>query len=106
MLYQFQPEISLYMARPLNHTWSRILGQQMAMLVMLLMEIVTPIITMDRCTATTSQDDPWWRLDLLDKYVLTSITITNRKDCCPERLDGAEIHIGNSLLNNGNSNPL
>lgn len=58
------------------------------------------------CTATTFQDDPWWRLDLLDKYVVTSITITNRKDCCPERLDGAEIHIGNSLLSNGNSNPL
>uniref|UniRef100_A0A673MB84 Uncharacterized LOC107719123 n=1 Tax=Sinocyclocheilus rhinocerous TaxID=307959 RepID=A0A673MB84_9TELE len=58
------------------------------------------------CTATTMQNDPWWRLDLLDKYVVTSITITNRKDCCPERLDGAEIHIGNSLLNNGNSNPL
>lgn len=58
------------------------------------------------CTATTLQDDPWWRLDLLDKYVVTSITITNRKDCCPERLDGAEIHIGNSLLNNGNSNPM
>uniref|UniRef100_A0A8C1M6D8 Si:ch211-215k15.4 n=1 Tax=Cyprinus carpio TaxID=7962 RepID=A0A8C1M6D8_CYPCA len=53
------------------------------------------------CTATKLQDDPWWRLDLLDKYVVTSITITNRKDCCPERLDGAEIHIGNSLLNNG-----
>ncbi|XP_056122174.1 fucolectin-5-like [Rhinichthys klamathensis goyatoka] len=58
------------------------------------------------CTATIIQDDPWWRLDLLDKYVVTAITITNRKDCCPERLDGAEIRIGNSLLNNGNSNPL
>jgi len=58
------------------------------------------------CTATPIQDDPWWRLDLLDQYVVTSITITNRKDCCPERLDGAEIRIGNSLLNNGNSNPL
>ncbi|XP_051720715.1 uncharacterized protein LOC127496864 isoform X9 [Ctenopharyngodon idella] len=58
------------------------------------------------CTATEVQDDPWWRLDLLDQYVVTSITITNRKDCCPERLDGAEIHIGNSLLNNGNNNPL
>ncbi|XP_051720716.1 fucolectin-5-like isoform X2 [Ctenopharyngodon idella] len=58
------------------------------------------------CTATPTQDDPWWRLDLLDQYVVTSITITNRKDCCPERLDGAEIHIGNSLLNNGNNNPL
>ncbi|XP_051720706.1 uncharacterized protein LOC127496864 isoform X6 [Ctenopharyngodon idella] len=58
------------------------------------------------CTATEVQDDPWWRLDLLDQYVVTSITITNRKDCCPERLNGAEIHIGNSLLNNGNNNPL
>ncbi|KAI2644306.1 Fucolectin-6 [Labeo rohita] len=58
------------------------------------------------CTHTDSQNDPWWRLDLLDEYVVTSIIITNRKDCCPERLDGAEIHIGNSLLNNGNSNPL
>ncbi|KAI7807132.1 hypothetical protein IRJ41_022740, partial [Triplophysa rosa] len=27
-------------------------------------------------------------------YIVTSITITNRKDYCPERLDGAEIHIG------------
>uniref|UniRef100_A0A8C6SFJ4 Fucolectin tachylectin-4 pentraxin-1 domain-containing protein n=1 Tax=Neogobius melanostomus TaxID=47308 RepID=A0A8C6SFJ4_9GOBI len=26
-------------------------------------------------------------------------------DCCPERLDGAEIRIGNSLDNNGNDNP-
>ncbi|RXN38271.1 fucolectin-6-like isoform X2 [Labeo rohita] len=58
------------------------------------------------CTATEWQTDPWWRLDLLNEYVVTSITITNRKECCPERLDGAEIHIGNSLLNNGNSNPL
>jgi len=58
------------------------------------------------CSHTHTQDDPWWRLDLLDKYVVTSITITNRKDYLPERLDGAEIRIGNSLLNNGNSNPL
>ncbi|XP_073702911.1 uncharacterized protein [Garra rufa] len=57
------------------------------------------------CTATEWQDNPWWRLDLLDEYVVTSITITNRKEV-PERLDGAEIHIGNSLLSNGNSNPL
>lgn len=58
------------------------------------------------CTSTEVQADPWWRLDLLDTYVVKSITITNRKDCCPERLDGAKVHIGNSLLNNGNSNPL
>ncbi|KAI4887070.1 hypothetical protein NFI96_002264, partial [Prochilodus magdalenae] len=57
------------------------------------------------CTATESQQNPWWRLDLLDEYTVTSITITNRADCCPERINGAEIHIGNSLENNGNNNP-
>ncbi|KAI4905839.1 hypothetical protein NFI96_030210, partial [Prochilodus magdalenae] len=57
------------------------------------------------CTATDIQQNPWWRVDLLDEYTVTSITITNRGDCCPERINGAEIHIGNSLLNNGNSNP-
>uniref|UniRef100_A0A3B1JRD0 Si:ch211-215k15.4 n=1 Tax=Astyanax mexicanus TaxID=7994 RepID=A0A3B1JRD0_ASTMX len=48
------------------------------------------------CTATEWQENPWWRLDLLDEYTITSITITNRGNL-PERLDGAEIHIGNSL---------
>ncbi|KAG9259548.1 hypothetical protein AMEX_G27849, partial [Astyanax mexicanus] len=57
------------------------------------------------CTATTWQQNPWWRVDLLDEYTVTSITITNRGDCCAERLNGAEIHIGNSLVNNGNNNP-
>ncbi|XP_017559407.1 fucolectin-1-like [Pygocentrus nattereri] len=57
------------------------------------------------CTATEWQQNPWWRVDLLDEYTVTSITITNRADCCPERINGAEIHIGNSLLDNGNSNP-
>uniref|UniRef100_A0A8B9GT03 Fucolectin tachylectin-4 pentraxin-1 domain-containing protein n=1 Tax=Astyanax mexicanus TaxID=7994 RepID=A0A8B9GT03_ASTMX len=56
------------------------------------------------CTHTTAQSNPWWRVDLLYKYKITSITITNRGDCCAERLNGAEIRVGNSLYNNGNSN--
>ncbi|XP_049324928.1 uncharacterized protein LOC103037467 [Astyanax mexicanus] len=57
------------------------------------------------CTATTFQPNPWWRVDLLDEYTITSITITNRGDCCSERINGAEIRIGNSLINEGNDNP-
>ncbi|XP_040899833.1 uncharacterized protein si:ch211-215k15.4 [Toxotes jaculatrix] len=57
------------------------------------------------CTHTMEQTNPWWRVDLLESYIVTSITITNRGDCCPERINGAEIHIGNSLQNNGASNP-
>ncbi|KAL2103721.1 hypothetical protein ACEWY4_000589 [Coilia grayii] len=58
------------------------------------------------CTYTEAQTNPWWRVDLLKEYIITSVVITNRGDCCPERLNGAEIHIGNSLQNNGNHNPL
>ncbi|KAI1885642.1 hypothetical protein AGOR_G00205930 [Albula goreensis] len=58
------------------------------------------------CTHTNAQADPWWRVDLLRRYKVTSVTVTNREDCCAERINGAEIRIGNSLKNNGNSNPV
>ncbi|CAB1345504.1 unnamed protein product, partial [Coregonus sp. 'balchen'] len=57
------------------------------------------------CTHTTQETNPWWRVDLLDVYRVTAVTITNRGYVVPERLDGAEIHIGNSLKNNGINNP-
>ncbi|KAL3046183.1 hypothetical protein OYC64_004235 [Pagothenia borchgrevinki] len=52
-----------------------------------------------------NQTDPWWRVDLPNTFIITSVKVTNRGDCCAERLDGAEIRIGNSLENNGNNNP-
>lgn len=52
-----------------------------------------------------AETNPWWRLDLLDTYIITSIIITNRGDCCAERINGAQIHVGNSLQDNGASNP-
>uniref|UniRef100_A0A087Y4N1 Fucolectin tachylectin-4 pentraxin-1 domain-containing protein n=1 Tax=Poecilia formosa TaxID=48698 RepID=A0A087Y4N1_POEFO len=58
------------------------------------------------CTHTIGMTNPWWSVDLLDSYIVTSISVTNRGDCCPERLNGAEIHIGNSLLYNGAANPV
>uniref|UniRef100_A0A4W6CHU8 Si:ch211-215k15.4 n=1 Tax=Lates calcarifer TaxID=8187 RepID=A0A4W6CHU8_LATCA len=58
------------------------------------------------CSITDEQTNPWWRVDLLESYIVTSISITNRGDCCPERINGAEIHIGNSLQDNGASNPV
>jgi len=57
------------------------------------------------CTHTSEQTNPWWRVDLLESYVITSIKITNRGDCCGNRIDGAEIYIGNCKDYNGpNSN--
>ncbi|XP_075937241.1 uncharacterized protein LOC142937972 [Anarhichas minor] len=58
------------------------------------------------CTHTDLETNPWWRVDLLDSYIVTSVVITNRGDCCENRLNGAKIHIGNSLENNGAANPV
>uniref|UniRef100_A0A8C9T7Y0 SRCR domain-containing protein n=1 Tax=Scleropages formosus TaxID=113540 RepID=A0A8C9T7Y0_SCLFO len=58
------------------------------------------------CTHTKQDSKPWWRLDLQDVFTVTSVTITNRGDCCSKRINGAEIRVGNSLDDNGNQNPL
>ncbi|XP_069568013.1 fucolectin-4 [Brachyistius frenatus] len=57
------------------------------------------------CTHTDEQNNPWWRVDLLESYVVTEVIVTNRGDCCEQRLNGVEIRIGNSLQNNGFQNP-
>ncbi|KAJ1158340.1 hypothetical protein NDU88_011031, partial [Pleurodeles waltl] len=56
------------------------------------------------CSHTDREMSPWWRVDLLVPYKIQymTITVTNTS---PERLNGAELFIGNSLANNGNSNP-
>ncbi|XP_074539367.1 uncharacterized protein LOC141800603 [Halichoeres trimaculatus] len=57
------------------------------------------------CTHTNNDKRPWWRLDLEKRYKINTVTITNRRDCCSNRLNGAEIRIGDSLDDNGNANP-
>ncbi|XP_031431786.1 fucolectin-like [Clupea harengus] len=57
------------------------------------------------CTHTKAHVNPWWRVDLLQKYKVFSVIITNSVDAGPTRLRGAEIRIGNSLNNNGINNP-
>ncbi|XP_073714485.1 fucolectin [Misgurnus anguillicaudatus] len=58
------------------------------------------------CTHTGVEDNPWWRVDLKGIYSINKVIITNRGDCCEERIAGAQIRIGNSLDNNGNNNKL
>ncbi|KAM4022007.1 uncharacterized protein ACNLHF_027292 [Anomaloglossus baeobatrachus] len=57
------------------------------------------------CTHTRKEMGPWWSLDLLSPYEISSVAITNRGDCCRERINGAEIRIGNSAENGGIGNP-
>ncbi|XP_042584245.1 fucolectin-5-like [Cyprinus carpio] len=58
------------------------------------------------CSMTNGDKDPWWRVDLLNVYRITRVSITNRGDCCEKRIEGIQIRIGNSLENNGNNNQL
>uniref|UniRef100_A0A3Q2EDH2 Si:ch211-215k15.4 n=1 Tax=Cyprinodon variegatus TaxID=28743 RepID=A0A3Q2EDH2_CYPVA len=58
------------------------------------------------CTHTDAENNPWWRVDLLDSYIVTEVIITNRGDCCEDRIDGAEIRIGKSSQDHGFANPV
>ncbi|XP_078504377.1 uncharacterized protein LOC144762950 [Lissotriton helveticus] len=55
------------------------------------------------CSRTNDEFGPWWRVDLLRKYKVDAISITSRNEAS-ENLNGAELLIGNSLRNHGNSN--
>lgn len=56
------------------------------------------------CAHTKLHHSPWWRVNLLQEYKVFSVTITTEAST-PEALDGAEIRIGNSLVNDGIDNP-
>ncbi|KAI4891192.1 hypothetical protein NFI96_006425 [Prochilodus magdalenae] len=58
------------------------------------------------CTHTSYESNPWWRVELQGVYNVSSVSVTNRGDCCGQRINGAQIRIGNSLENNGNDNKL
>ncbi|KAI8517787.1 hypothetical protein Bbelb_038040 [Branchiostoma belcheri] len=58
---------------------------------------VTPLLP-GSCTHTAGwgETDPSWRVDLGLKYKVDSVVIFNRMDCCSERLNPFNIHIGDS----------
>ncbi|XP_044150492.1 uncharacterized protein LOC122938780 isoform X2 [Bufo gargarizans] len=58
-----------------------------------------------QCAGTSEQENPWWMVDLKSEYKVFTVAVTNRGDCCPERIHGAEIMIGNSDENAGTKNP-
>ncbi|XP_039649988.1 uncharacterized protein LOC120555387 [Perca fluviatilis] len=69
------------------------------------MEIRASVWAQGSCSHTLNDFKPWWRVDLLKTYKINTVTITNRRDAVHERINGAEIRIGNSLEDNGNDNP-
>ncbi|XP_044858360.1 uncharacterized protein LOC123362109 isoform X4 [Mauremys mutica] len=58
-----------------------------------------------QCSQTRRDFQPWWTVDLNATFIVSSVVITNRGDCCKERISGAEIRIGNSPELGGTLNP-
>ncbi|XP_019622074.1 PREDICTED: uncharacterized protein LOC109468258 [Branchiostoma belcheri] len=48
------------------------------------------------CTCTIEEPNPTWWVDLGHSYQIDSVVIVNRQDCCWERLNPFNIHIGDS----------
>ncbi|XP_019628635.1 PREDICTED: plasminogen-like [Branchiostoma belcheri] len=48
------------------------------------------------CTHTQEETDPSWWVDLGRSYMIDRVVIFNRMDCCSERLNPFNIHIGDS----------
>jgi hypothetical protein len=46
---------------------------------------------------STGVSDPWLRIDLGFVRHITKVSVTNRVDCCQERLEGMYIYVGNTL---------
>ena len=47
------------------------------------------------CTHTGKVDKPWWLVDLMDNYTVTSVEITNRASPYGSRLKKFNIRVGN-----------
>ncbi|CAM5081257.1 unnamed protein product, partial [Natator depressus] len=58
-----------------------------------------------KCSHTDLEINPWWTLDLQARVQVFRVKITNRGDCCEERINGAEIRIGSSPERSGTTNP-
>ena len=46
------------------------------------------------CTHTKEEKSPWWRVDLRSSLVIGRVKVTNRADCCSERLSNFDVYIG------------
>ncbi len=54
--------------------------------------------------ATNLAVNNWWRVDFEIPQTIVGGTIWNRGDCCPNRLDGFKLWVGNNLTYNGQGN--
>ncbi|XP_077999949.1 fucolectin-like [Glandiceps talaboti] len=58
--------------------------------------------TGNSCSHTEPDHNAWWRVDLGQSYPVYEVVVTNRQDCCLERLLNAEVRVGDFLSIAGN----
>ncbi|XP_070557994.1 uncharacterized protein [Ptychodera flava] len=46
------------------------------------------------CTHTRKKLNSWWKVDLLKSYWIRKINVTNRGDCCGDRILTSEVRVG------------
>ena len=49
------------------------------------------------CTHTKYEEGPWWEVDLGFNYNITGVEITNRGDCCGDRLKNFNVTVDDAL---------
>jgi len=57
-------------------------------------------------TGYSGSANPWWRVDLYNEYAVNKVVISNREDCCGERLDGFQVRVGMSSSRTWDANPM
>lgn len=45
------------------------------------------------CTHTEEQANPWWQVSFDKAYVVAGVKVTNRGDCCGDRLNGFDVFV-------------
>jgi hypothetical protein len=56
--------------------------------------ISDPDFSHRHCMHTNHDFEPWWKVDLGSTFSITTVSVTNRGDCCASRLNGFEVRVG------------
>merc|ERR1719247_2595274 len=52
-----------------------------------------PTYWANSCTHTYGDSNPWWQVDLGSQKKIAAVNVTNRADCCSERLNGFNVSV-------------
>ncbi|XP_078578154.1 uncharacterized protein LOC144863066 [Branchiostoma floridae x Branchiostoma japonicum] len=56
----------------------------------------SPFYRKKSCTHTKTETNPWWRVDLGKSECVHQVVVTNRKDCCSNKLNGFTVYVGDN----------